>query len=192
MTVPAPGDRQSSSRADAEHGSRGDEPLYAEGEQRGAEPLRGSAAGDPAAAVGEAGDGERSSLARWQALRRGQRTWRDKFADAGRGVVDGIRAQSSFWVHLPFAAAVIALAVFLQLPRVECCVLLLCVALVLTTEFVNTALESLAKAADTNFNPHLRLALDVAAGAVLVAAVFSAVIGCWLLLPPLWSWFAGR
>src|SRR5262245_29121413 len=102
--------------------------------------------------------------------RRADGSWRRKFGDAFRGQKRGFRGESSFFVHFFVAALVIVAAVALGADRVEWCLLLLCITLVLTAEMFNSAVERLARAVDKNYNAHLRDALDIAAGAVLTAA----------------------
>jgi diacylglycerol kinase len=106
-----------------------------------------------------------------------QRTWRRKFGDAFRGLACGVRGQSSFVVHLFATVAVLIAAAVLRLPLWQWCVLLLCIALVLTAELFNSALERMAKQIDRARNPALGEALDIASAAVLVASIGAAVIG---------------
>lgn len=103
--------------------------------------------------------------------------WRRKFRDAFRGQKRGFRGESSFFVHFFAAAAVVVAAAALGADRVEWCLLLVCITGVLTAEMFNSAIERLAKAIDENYNPHLRDALDIGAGAVLTAAVGATVVG---------------
>jgi diacylglycerol kinase len=104
-------------------------------------------------------------------------SWFRKFACALRGIAVGIREQNSFYVHCPVAVGVIIAAWWFGLSRVEWCLLLLCVAGVVTCELFNSAIEHLAKAITREENPHLRDALDAASGAVLVAALAAAGVG---------------
>jgi diacylglycerol kinase len=106
------------------------------------------------------------------------RNWFDKFGDAFRGVWAGMRGQSSFGVHLWMAVAVVALASILHVSLVEWCLLLLCITAVLAAELFNTAIERLAREIDRQHNSGLGTALDIASGAVLVASIGSAVVGC--------------
>jgi len=105
------------------------------------------------------------------------RTWYQKFRDAFRGVRSGTRGQSSFQVHLIVAAAVIAAAAILRAELWQWCVLLLCIAGVLTAEMINSAFEHFAKVVDKEHNPELGEALDTASAAVLFASLGAAVIG---------------
>lgn len=109
------------------------------------------------------------------------RSWRRKFHCAFRGVKRGMRGESSFFVHLFAAAAVVVTAAAFNADRYEWSLLGLCIALVFTAEMFNSAIEHLAKAIDKNFNPHLRDALDIAGGAVLIASIGAAALGTAIL-----------
>jgi len=105
------------------------------------------------------------------------RGWIAKFALAFRGIVVGVRQQNSFLVDIPVAMTVVALAWFLGADRVEWCLLLLCIAMVISAELFNSAIEKLARAVTREENPHIRDALDIASGAVLVVAISAAAVG---------------
>jgi len=113
---------------------------------------------------------------------RRRRSWAKKFRDAFRGLGVGVRGQSSFRVHFFFAAAVIVCAAVMRMPRVEWCVLLVCIALVLAAELFNSALELLAKAITDEQDPRLADALDIGSAAVLVASLGAALVGSILFL----------
>jgi diacylglycerol kinase len=106
-----------------------------------------------------------------------ERSWPQRFRDAFRGIKAGIRGQSSFFVHFFVAAVVIAAAIVLQVDLYEWCLLLLCIAGVLTAEMFNSALESMAKAITGEQDPHLGNSLDIAAAAVLLASIGASIIG---------------
>ncbi len=105
------------------------------------------------------------------------RTWREKFRDALIGLKLGVRGQSSFFVHVFSAATVIVVATILSVSLIEWCLLLLCIAGVLTAEMLNSAMESMAKAITDQHDPHLGIALDVGSAAVLLASTGAAVVG---------------
>ncbi len=109
--------------------------------------------------------------------------WLKKFDNASRGIVAGIKGQSSFAVHLPVALLVIIAAAWFQVTTIEWLVLLLTIALVLTAELINSAVESLARAITQEHHPQIGRALDIAAGAVLVASLFAIVIGLVIFWP---------
>ena len=111
------------------------------------------------------------------------RNWRQKFRDAGRGLQVGIRDQTSFLVHLPCAAAVVAAAALFGVSRIEWCLLLLCIAFVLTAELANSALEHLARAVTDEHDPRVADSLDTGSAAVLVASLGAVVVGLAIFLP---------
>jgi diacylglycerol kinase (ATP) len=110
-----------------------------------------------------------------------RRSYLQKIIAALHGWWLGVRGQSSFAVHAVCAVAVIAVAAWLRVERVEACLLALCIAAVLAAEMFNSALESLAKAIDKNYNIHVAEGLDIASGAVLLTAVGASVVGVLVL-----------
>lgn len=108
--------------------------------------------------------------------------WRRKFAVAFRGIATGVRGQASFRVHLAAAIAVVLTAAVLRMHAWQWAVLLLCIVAVLAAELFNSALEFLARAITEKQNEQVRQALDIAAGAVLTAAVGAALVGMIVVL----------
>lgn len=108
---------------------------------------------------------------------RPRRPWRAKFRDALRGLKLGVRGHSSFFVHFFFAALVLAAAAILRCSLGQWCVLILCIGLVLTAELFNSAIETLFRGLDEPTRERGWPALDIAAGAVLLASLVAATIG---------------
>jgi diacylglycerol kinase len=108
---------------------------------------------------------------------RRRRRWGEKFRDALRGVKRGVRGHSSFFVHFFLAALVVASAVVLRCDWRDWCLLLGCIGFVLTAELFNSAIETLFAGLDAATKERAWPALDVAAGAVLVASLTAAVVG---------------
>jgi diacylglycerol kinase (ATP) len=100
------------------------------------------------------------------------------------GVIYVVRTQRNMRVHFAVAVLVLPLGVLLGVDRVQLLLLFLAVTFVLITEMLNTALEKAIDVATTSFDPLARVAKDVAAGAVLVAAV-NAVFVAYLVFAPL-------
>ena len=108
---------------------------------------------------------------------RPRRPWRAKFGDSLRGLKLGIRGHSSFFVHFFVAAFVLAAAIVLRCSLEQWCILLLCIGLVLTAELFNSAVETLFRGLDEATRERAWPALDIAAGAVLLASLFAAAVG---------------
>ncbi len=118
---------------------------------------------------------------------RGSQSWAATFRCAFRGLVVGVVGQWTFYIHFLAAAAVASLATWLQVDAARWAVLLLTMMAVLTAEYLNSAIEILAKAVTRDENPHVRDALDVASGAVLCACLGAVAVGLVILGPPLWQ-----
>ncbi|MFO0880348.1 MAG: diacylglycerol kinase [Gemmataceae bacterium] len=108
---------------------------------------------------------------------RPRRSWRTKFAAAFRGMKLGIRGHSSFFVHFFFAAMVLAAGVVLQCSAVQWALLIGAIGLVLTAELFNSAIETLFRGFDEETRERAWPALDIAAGAVLLASITASVVG---------------
>lgn len=112
-----------------------------------------------------------------------RRNWISKFQDALRGFGAACSEGQSFVVHFSFVVAVLLCGIFFQVTSTEWCVLVVCMAAVLTAETFNSALESLAKSITSEHDEHVGRALDMAAGAVLMMSIGSAVAGFVIFVP---------
>jgi diacylglycerol kinase (ATP) len=99
------------------------------------------------------------------------------FNHAAEGIVQAVRTQRNLWIHFAIAAAVLVAAVGFGASKLELAVLLLAITFVLVAELVNTAVEAAVDVASTAFDPMAKLAKDIAAGAVLVAALNALAVG---------------
>jgi diacylglycerol kinase (ATP) len=103
------------------------------------------------------------------------------FNHAFQGVVTAVRHQRNMRVHLVLAFAVLVASVFLNLSRLQLVLIFVAVAFVFITELINSALELVVDMVTDDFDPRAKAAKDMAAGAVLVAAV-NALIVAYLVL----------
>jgi diacylglycerol kinase len=108
------------------------------------------------------------------------------FVHAARGLSHLLREPNA-QIHLLVTVVIVALAAWTRVSALEWALLVFAIALVLTAEALNTALEHLANAAVPDRHPLIGSAKDLAAGAVLVAAMGAAVIGVLVLGPHVWS-----
>lgn len=110
------------------------------------------------------------------------------FAVAVRGIRDAVAEQRNLRIHLILAVVVNMLAVALAVSLTERLILWLCIGLVLATELLNTAIETVVDLASPQQHELARKAKDIAAGAVLAASLVAALIGAAILGPPLLTW----
>jgi diacylglycerol kinase (ATP) len=87
------------------------------------------------------------------------------------GIVHSLRTERNMWVHFAIAALVLIAALFFALTRLEVVALLVAISFVVITEMFNTSIEHVVDLVTDEDDPRARIAKDVAAGAVLVAAV---------------------
>lgn len=113
------------------------------------------------------------------------------FRFAFAGVWALLRREHNAWIHLAAAAGAIAAGVAWRISRVEWCLVLLCIGLVLAAEAFNTALESLADAAKPTPDPLVGRAKDLAAAGVLLVSIAAALVGLLIFGPHLWETWRG-
>lgn len=115
------------------------------------------------------------------------RTRANSFRYAFSGWWFVIRSQRNAWIHTLASIVVLLLAAWLQLKRYEWAILILAIAVVWISEFINTAIEAVVDLSTPNHHPLARVGKDVGAAAVLIAALASIVVGFLIMGPPLWA-----
>jgi len=114
--------------------------------------------------------------------------WPGRVRCAINGVGAVFVSQSSARVQAVAAVAVLALGLALGLTTAEWCGVVLAITMVFAAEALNTSIESLVDLASPEFNELAGRAKDVAAGAVLIAALGSVAVGLLVFLPHLRRW----
>jgi len=107
------------------------------------------------------------------------------FYYAGEGIKSGFKERNMI-IHCIMAVLVIGMAWLFKLTFVEWSVVLVLIALVFAAELINTSIEELANVVKKNNNCEYeatKATRDLAAGAVLVIAIVSAVLGLVIFLP---------
>ncbi len=112
------------------------------------------------------------------------------FAFQGLGYL--VRTQRNARIQITIAILVTALGVWLGLPLDHWAILVLSMALVITAEAANTVIEVLLDWIQPEYHPKAKVVKDVAAGAVLLSASLSVIVGLLILGPPLWAHMPGN
>jgi diacylglycerol kinase (ATP) len=99
------------------------------------------------------------------------------FFHAFEGILYATRTQPNMRVHLVIAALVLLATLVLRLDRLYVIATLILIAMVLSLELINTAIEAIVDLLTVAHHPLAKTAKDAAAGAVLVAAVAAALAG---------------
>jgi diacylglycerol kinase len=105
------------------------------------------------------------------------------FGYALRGFVLLLSTQQNARIHLVATVAVVTLGAVFRVASGEWISLVFAMSGVWVAEGLNTAIEALADRVTTERDPLIARAKDVAAGAVLIAAVGAAVVGGIIFLP---------
>lgn len=114
------------------------------------------------------------------------------FLYAIAGVVAAVKGERNMRIHVVAAVAAISLGAWLGLSLCEWAVIILCIALVMSLECANTAIEAAVDLASPDIHPLAKKAKDCAAGAVLLASIGSAVVGCVIFVPKLLRFFTSH
>ena len=108
------------------------------------------------------------------------------FFYAAKGISYSFKSQRNFRIHVFMGSFVFGIGFWLKLPMNEFAVLVITVSSVLVLELINTSIEAVVDLSiGRRFHPLARIAKDCSAGAVLIAAIGSLLIACYLLLPKL-------
>ena len=104
-------------------------------------------------------------------------------SNAWRGIRIMFRGQYNIWIHTMILGLVVMAGVFFGITLLEWIFIVFAAGMVFAAEAFNTAIEIDMKLTSPEFHPHARDTKDVAAGAVLITAIISAVIGIIIFLP---------
>ncbi|AVK99937.1 diacylglycerol kinase family protein [Pediococcus inopinatus] len=115
-------------------------------------------------------------------------TFIQSLAHASHGVARIFKQEKNMRVHGGLAILVILLAIVLQISIFEWYWVLACIGGMLVTETFNTISENLVDLITgktySELGKHIK---DMAAGGVLICAIFSAVIGLCIFIPKIWN-----
>ena len=109
------------------------------------------------------------------------------FGFAFEGILYLLRTQRNAQIHVVIGAIAVALGILFRIGQPEWLALAVIMTLVITAEGVNTAIEAVVDLASPQRHPLAKIAKDVAAGTVLLAAIGAVVVGCLIFLAPLWA-----
>lgn len=105
------------------------------------------------------------------------------FLFALNGLRDAIRHEKNFRIQSAIALLVIISGFFFSISANQWMVILICIAMVLSFEIMNSAIEKLCDFVCPSINPTIKKIKDLSAGAVLLSAIISFIIGCIIFIP---------
>ena len=107
------------------------------------------------------------------------------FGEAFQGIFNTIRTERNIKIHCAAAILVTIFGIWLQISKTEWMICFILFGLILALELVNTAVEATVDLFTEERKPLAKKAKDAAAGAVLIVAIFAAVIGILIFIPKL-------
>lgn len=105
------------------------------------------------------------------------------FKYAFDGICTGIKEEQNMKIHITIMILVIIFGIMLKISKMEWIICIILFGLVISMELINTAIENTVDLITKEKNEQAKIAKDVAAGAVLVSAITSAIIGLIIFVP---------
>lgn len=110
------------------------------------------------------------------------------FKYAFSGLFTALKEEPNLKFHLLAGVIVIIISIIFNISRVDWIIILALIGFIISLELTNTAIEAVVDAFTDRELPGAKLAKDISAGAVLIAAITSAIIGIIIFLPYLSKW----
>lgn len=107
----------------------------------------------------------------------------NSFKYALEGIKSSFDTERNMKIHIVIMLLVILAGVVLKISVIEWIICIILFGIVIAGELFNTAIETVVDLAMPNKNDKAKLAKDVSAGAVLILAIVSAVIGIIIFVP---------
>lgn len=104
------------------------------------------------------------------------------------GIVVALKEEPNLKFHFLAGLFVIIVAFLLEISKTDWTIIIFLIGFVISVELTNTAIEAVIDAFTDKEHPGAKLAKDISAGAVLVSAITSAIIGIIIFLPYLMRW----
>ena len=109
------------------------------------------------------------------------------FGYALKGIKVVFGKEANMNIHLIMMALVVICGFLFSISVTEWMLCIICFGVVISLEMMNSAIENLVDLVSPENNKLAGKAKDIAAGAVLVAAICSAIVGLIIFVPKGWS-----
>ena len=106
-----------------------------------------------------------------------------------KGIADGISSERNIKIQIVIGIAVIIASVLLKISTAELAIIIFICFFVIIMEMLNTSLEKLIDKLLPEHDGDIGRIKDLAAGAVLLAAILSVILGFLILLEPIMDLF---
>ncbi len=107
----------------------------------------------------------------------------NSFKYAIEGICEAFKTERNMKIHIFVMILVIVAGILLKINKLEWIICVLCFAMVIGGELLNTAIETVVDIAMPYKNEKAKIAKDVSAGAVLVFAIGAVICGLIIFVP---------
>ena len=107
----------------------------------------------------------------------------NSFKYACMGIKSAIKSERNMKIHVLATLIVTALGFILGLDPLEWVACIFSIVIVISSEMLNTALETIVDLVSPNINPLAKKAKDIAAGSVLVMEIGAFLVGLIIFIP---------
>ncbi len=107
------------------------------------------------------------------------------FKNAFEGLAYSLKTQKNAWIHAIISIFVVVLSFLFELTLQEWIPIVIVIGLVWMAELLNTVLETMVDIISPEIHPLAKIAKDVGAAFVLVAAILSVLVGGMIFIPKL-------
>jgi diacylglycerol kinase (ATP) len=102
---------------------------------------------------------------------------------AFEGVIYFFRKEHNAWIHATAAMVVLMAAYLVHVSATELIAILLAIGLVWVAEIINSSIETVMDHLSPEIHPAVKVVKDLAAAAVLIAAIIALIIGFIIFIP---------
>lgn len=103
------------------------------------------------------------------------------------GIIMATNKERNLKIHVVISFLVILFGLYFDISKIEWMFIIFAIGFVIAMELMNTAIERVVDLVTKDFHPLAKQAKDIAAGAVFVSAVISAIIGLLIFVPYLFN-----
>lgn len=107
----------------------------------------------------------------------------NSFKYAIEGFISSFKTERNMKIHIMAMILVIIAGFIFKLTKIEWCIITIVIALVISAELINTAIETIVDMISPQKNPSAKLVKDISAGAVLVLAIGAVIVGLIIFIP---------
>ncbi len=105
------------------------------------------------------------------------------FSYAFNGIKTCFVKEANFRIHVFIGVIVVIAGIYFNISAVEWILVLICMMFVFVMEMINSALEKLCDVVHKEIHPGIKITKDIAAGAVLLSAIFASICGAIIFFP---------